>query len=60
MTHQEGLVVVFKLRKSTAGGVCSHRSADRPFIDGGGLVLLEKRRGNEWLQNKPTTEVDTV
>jgi hypothetical protein len=49
--------VVFKLRKTTAGGVRSHGDADSPFIDGVRLVLLEKRRGNEWLEDKPTAEV---
>jgi hypothetical protein len=58
ITHNEGLVVVFKLRKSAAGGVRGHGRADGPFIDSSGLVLLEQRWGNEWLEDKPATEVD--
>lgn len=50
--------MIFKLRKTAIGGICGHGLTDGPFIDGGG-VLLEKRRGNEWLENEPTTKVDT-
>lgn len=57
IAHNKGLVVVFELRNTAAGGVCGHVCADGPFIDGRRLVLLEKIRGDEWLENEPTSEV---
>ena len=58
MTHDEGLVVILKLRKSTIGGIRGQGYADCPLIDGGRLVPLKKRRGNERLEDKPAAEVD--
>ena len=58
--HNKSLVVVFKLRKPTAGGIRGHSGTDGPFINGGRLVLLEKRRGNERFEDKPTTEVNAA
>lgn len=60
MAHDKGFVVILKLRNATASGVRGHVCGDGPFIDGRRLVLLEKRWGNEWLKNEPTTEVDAV
>jgi hypothetical protein len=54
VTHDEGLVVIFKLRKSATGGVRSHGCADSPFVDGGG-ILLEEGRGDERLEDEPST-----
>jgi hypothetical protein len=51
--------MIFKLRNATAGGICGHSHADGPFVDSSRLILLEKCRGNEWLENKPTAEIDT-
>lgn len=58
MTHDEGLVMVLKLRKTTIGGIRGQGYADCPFVDSCRLVLLEKRRGNERFEDKPAAEVD--
>jgi hypothetical protein len=59
VTHDESFVVVLKLRKPTTAGIRGHRYAEGPLIDGLRLVFLEKRRGNEGFENKPTTEVES-
>jgi hypothetical protein len=58
VTHDEGVVVVLKLRKTTTGGVRGHSYANGPLIDSSWLVFLEKRWSNERLKDKPATEVD--
>ena len=50
--------MILKLRKPTAAGVRGHGYANRPLINSSRLVLLEKRRGNERLEDKPAAKID--
>lgn len=58
VTHDEGLVVLLKLRKSATTGVRRHGCADGPLIHSLRLVFLEKCRSDERFEDKPTAKVD--